>query len=77
MPTVCASICDYIQRHLVDQSIPVEPDTDLNAVGIDSFSLMSIILFVEKTWSIQMAIEKLTPENTATPAALAACVTDS
>jgi len=72
--SVAESLCTFIEEELVGEGVPVVPDSDLAALGLDSFSLMSILMYIERTWEIQVPMETLTPENTATPAAIAGCV---
>lgn len=64
----------FIQEEIVDENIQVTSHTDLAALGVDSFSLMSIILFIERMWNLTLPMEQLTPENTQSPLALAKCV---
>ena len=74
--SIAASLCGFIREELVGENVDVVPESDLVALGLDSFSLMSILMYIERTWEVQAPMETLTPENTATPAAIAGCVRD-
>ena len=41
--------------------------------GIDSFSLLELVMFVERSYGIKIPLELLTPENTKSIAAIANC----
>jgi len=72
--SIAKSLCTFIREELVGDNVSVVPDSDLVALGLDSFSLMSILMYIERTWNVQVPMETLTPENTATPEAIAGCV---
>ena len=57
-------------RILVDEA-DFSMDTPLESVGIDSVSLLEILLYLERQFDVYIADEKLTPENIATISKLA------
>ncbi len=56
-------ICFFIRNNLVTDGIEVTPTTPLEQLGLDSFSLIEIILFVERQYHLQLPDEALTQEN--------------
>ena len=56
-------ICFFIRNNLVTDGIEVTPATPLEQLGLDSFSLIEIILFVERQYHLQLPDEALTQEN--------------
>ncbi|MBL8498106.1 acyl carrier protein [Nitrosomonas sp. JL21] len=60
---IAENICFFIRNHLVIGSVEVTPATPLARLGLDSFSLIEIILFVERQYQLQLSDEALTQEN--------------
>jgi acyl carrier protein len=58
-------IADYVKHEYLDEDSDMEvlPDTKLISSGIvDSFSMVSLKVFLEKKFSIKLPDEKATPE---------------
>lgn len=60
---IAENICFFIRSHLVASGIEVTPATPLERLGLDSFSLIEIILFVERQYQLQLSDEALSQEN--------------
>jgi len=74
--TIHADLCRFLVDELLDPSVAFDDHAELSALGVDSFALMEVLLFVERQWNVQVPVELLTPENTHTAAALSACVAE-
>jgi len=72
--TIIAEIKNYIEKNILAEGVQVAADTDLKQVGIDSFSTVEIILFIERKFGVSIPDEKLIPDNFKTLNALAAIV---
>jgi len=66
-------ICSFIQSELVAKEIVVEPGSFLSEIGLDSFSKIEIVLFLERKFGIELPDEILTPENIESPSSLSKC----
>ena len=73
---IIAEIKNYIQNNILAGDIQLEPTTDLKQAGIDSFSTVEIILFIERKFNVAIPDEKLVPDNFKTLGSLAATVLD-
>jgi acyl carrier protein len=71
---IIAQIKKYIQNNILAENIPLDATTDLKQAGIDSFSTVEIILFIERKFGVAIPDEKLVPENFKTLQSLAATV---
>ncbi len=71
---IIAEIKKYIENNILDEAIEVQADSDLKKVGIDSFSTVEIILFIERRFGVSIPDEKLVPDNFKTIQALACTV---
>ena len=72
--SIIAEIKKYIENNILAEDIQIEATTNLKEVGIDSFSTVEIILFIERRFGVAIPDEKLVPDNFKTLQALAATV---
>ena len=74
--SIIAEIKKYIEKNILAEDIQIESGTNLKEVGIDSFSIVEIILFIERRFGVSIPDEKLVPDNFKTLQALAATVVE-
>jgi acyl carrier protein len=60
---ICTELLEFVRSQIVAEGIEVDQLTVLNSIGIDSFSLIEIVLFIERQYGIVLADESLVPEN--------------
>ena len=72
--TIIAEIKKFIETNILATDIKIDAGTNLQQAGIDSFSIVEIILFIERRFGVIITDEKLVPENFKTLNALAATV---
>ncbi len=73
---IIAEIKKYIQNNILAESVHIDADSNLKNAGIDSFSIVEIILFIERRFGVSIPDEKLIPDNFKTIQALAATVAE-
>jgi acyl carrier protein len=71
---VVAALADFLASDVLASGARPDDDDVLADLGVDSFALMEVILFVERRFGIVLPMETLTPEHTATVGALGRCV---
>ncbi len=71
---IIKEIKNYIETNILAEAVEIEDTTDLKKAGIDSFSTVEIILFIERKFGVSIPDEKLIPDNFKTLQALAATV---
>ena len=71
---IITEIKKYIEKNILAAGVQIAADTDLKQVGIDSFSTVEIILFIERKFGVAIPDEKLIPDNFKTLNALAVTV---
>lgn len=64
----------YIEKNILAAAVKIDAATDLKNTGIDSFSIVEIILFIERRYGVSIPDNKLVPENFRTIQSLAAIV---
>jgi len=74
MENVKLELCSFISKNILDGELEVLPDTILSDIGVDSFSIIEIILFIERKFGVAIPHESLTPENFISVNALVACM---
>jgi acyl carrier protein len=73
---IIAEIKKYIENNILAAAVQVDAETNLKQVGIDSFSTVEIILFIERRFGVSIPDEKLIPDNFKTIQALASTVVE-
>lgn len=71
---IIEEIKKYIQKNILAETVQIDAETNLKQAGIDSFSTVEIILFIERKFGVSIPDEKLLPENFKTLQSLAATV---
>ena len=72
--TIVEEIKKYIEKNILAENVQIDAATNLKQAGIDSFSTVEIILFIERKYGVVIPDEKLIPENFETLQALSATV---
>jgi acyl carrier protein len=72
--TIIAEIKKYIEKNILSADVKIDADTDLKQAGIDSFSTVEIILFIERKFGAVIPDSKLVPDNFKTLRSLATTV---
>lgn len=68
-------LCDFLRENILAPDVAVTAETELVDIGVDSFSLMELVLFIERRFGLELAAEALTPENIASVGTLSAYCT--
>ena len=71
---IISEIQQYIEKNILAEAVQLDAATDLKQAGIDSFSTVEIILFIERKFGVSIPDEKLVPDNFKTLQSLAAIV---
>lgn len=68
---ICDKIRHFIKENLLAEGVELTNTSSLPDLGLDSFSLIEILLFVERTMQTVVPIEELNYEKTETVTAIA------
>jgi acyl carrier protein len=74
--TIITEIKKYIEKNILAEGVQIDATTNLKQAGIDSFSTVEIILFIERKFGVSIPDEKLLPDNFKTLQSIAATVQD-
>lgn len=72
--SIINEIKHYVEKNILAPSVTIDADTYLKSAGIDSFSTVEILLFIERKYGTAIPDDKLIPENFRTLRTLAATV---
>jgi acyl carrier protein len=72
--TIIQEMKKYIEANILSPGVTIDASTDLRLAGIDSFSIVEIILFIERKFGVAIPDDKLVPDNFKTLQALASTV---
>ena len=75
--TIIEDIKKYIETNILAAEVKIDAAANLKDAGIDSFSIVEIILFIERKYGVAITDDKLIPENFKTLNALAKTVRES
>ena len=66
-------LCAFVAENRQPGSAAIDERAPLSEAGIDSFTLLEILLFLERRYHAKLPLELLTRENTHSIATLADC----
>lgn len=70
---ISQELCYFISTNILAEGVLIKNDTILSHLGVDSFSVIEIILFIERRFGVVIPDESLLPENLHCVDALARC----
>ena len=53
----------FLKNNILAEDVNLQPESNLSQIGIDSFSIVEIILFVERKFGISIPEHQLLPEH--------------
>jgi len=71
---VCAKLCRFVEAELLADATGFGDQSRLSDFGLDSFSLVELLLFCERTFGVAVPESQLTHENLESIAALGRCL---
>lgn len=66
-------LCDYLRQRVLDSRVACAPGTPFSELGIDSMSIIELVMYLERKHGIVLPDNALRPENLRSADALAHC----
>ncbi len=63
----------FVQTTIVDSSLTITAETQFKDIGIDSMSIIELVLFIERKFNVSLSDKDLIPENLKSVNTLAEC----
>jgi len=67
-------LCAFLGAEVLGTGLPVDEDAVLADLGVDSFSVMELVLFLERRFGVILPMDRLTPDALRSVRTLAATV---
>lgn len=64
---------EFVHGNVLANGVQIKPETLLRDIGVDSYSVIEMVLFIERRFGVVLPEEQLVPENLKSVRALAAC----
>ncbi len=74
MEEITAEIKDFLKLNILDIASDFSVDTELKNLGVDSFSIVEIVLFIERRFGVLIPDHQMVPETFKTIRSIAATV---
>lgn len=73
---ITKELCEFLKKNILTEDTVVDENTVLADVGVDSYSTIELLLFLERRFNIIVPEADLTRENLKTVNTLARCAHD-
>ena len=70
---IAKELCDYLSKNILADSVIITSDSAFTDLGIDSSSIVELVLFIERKFGVEIPDEQLTPQNLESALSLAKC----
>ena len=72
---ISSQLCDYLRNNVLADDVQFNAETPFAELGIDSYSIIELVLFIERRFGVEIREEDLVPDNLYSVASLAQCAT--
>lgn len=72
---IAADLIAYIKDNILEEGIALDAATPFREAGLDSMSIIELVLFIERKYGAAIPDTDLLPENLRSADTLAACTT--
>ncbi|MGB7747703.1 MAG: phosphopantetheine-binding protein [Verrucomicrobiia bacterium] len=74
--TIAEQLCQFARKNYVADGTDFDENSPLAKAGIDSFALVELLLYCERTFGVSVPDSHLTGKNLASVATLADCIAE-
>lgn len=61
--TIENALIKFLKDNVLDESVELNASQDLNEIGVDSYSIVEIVLFIERKFGFIVPDSELKPEH--------------
>jgi len=61
--TIENALIKFLKDNILDESVELNASQDLNEIGVDSYSIVEIVLFIERKFGFIVPDSELKPEH--------------
>jgi acyl carrier protein len=70
---ISTELIKFVRENILDNQIKLDPETPFSEIGIDSMSIIQIVLFIERKFKVALSEKELTPDNLRSIRSLTEC----
>ncbi|HIA11533.1 MAG TPA: acyl carrier protein [Flavobacteriales bacterium] len=70
---ICDELRKFLKSGILAEGVEIEKETLLKDLGIDSYSVIEMVLFIERKFGVALPDQELTPDNLKSIESLANC----
>lgn len=74
--TICRDLSQFLASEILPGETRITPDAVLADLGVDSFALMEVVLFIERRYGVVLPMDRLTREHVRSVRSLSGCLTE-
>lgn len=74
LSSIINDLCTYMKNNIVAENIQIDADTNFKEIEIDSYSIVELLLYIERHFGIVIPESFLNKENLKSPKTLAECL---
>lgn len=71
--TIAEELCAYLRERVLDKSVGLGPTTPFSEVGVDSMSVIELVMYLERKHGIELPESALQRKHLESAQALAEC----
>ncbi|MGB2985532.1 MAG: acyl carrier protein [Phycisphaerae bacterium] len=72
--TIGDELCGFLRSAILDENVELDRTSRLSVLGVDSVSLVELVLFIERRFKVTLPESALTRENLECVETLARCI---
>jgi acyl carrier protein len=57
------SLIKFLENNILGEGLTIDPESSLAEIGVDSYSIVEILLFIERKYGFVIPDDHLKPEN--------------
>ena len=70
---ICQQLWNYLNEEIMESPIEADFNKSFSELGIESYDVIQLVLFIERKFGVELAEEDLTHENLKSIFSLASC----
>ena len=70
---ISQQLLNYLNEDIMDEPIDATFDTSFSDMGVESYDVIQLVLFIERKFGVELPERDLIPENLKSIASLASC----
>ena len=73
---ICGELCGFLSENILAEGVHVDHETGLGSLGVDSYALLEVLLFIERRFNVVLPEQSMTPLTFHNVSNLAGCISE-